>query len=198
MSEIEQTIKRVTNRYAKAEIEEAVLNDLSDLGELVEFSAGDLIVAAGDNERSRLYLLIDGLIRKYFLDYQGNDLTHQFLETGRIFGTHNVVFGGQVMCNFEAVEPCRMVRYDYELVQELMLKEPALMHVYIGILEETLRFKLTRETALLTESATERYVQLKAAIPDIDHRVSLGHIASYIGVTPVSLSRIRRTLREEN
>ena len=79
-----------------------------------------------------------------------------------------------------------------------MKKEPLLTQVYIGILEETLRIKLIREAALLAESATERYIKLNAEIPNIDQRVNHGHIASYIGVTPVSLSRIRRTLREEN
>lgn len=197
MTEIEQVIRRLANRYAGVMIEEDVLTQLVELGTFVDFAADDLIVAAGDEE-NKLYLLVNGLIRKYYLDYQGNDLTHQFLEAGQVFSTQHVVFSGRVMCNFEAVEPCRMVCFNYELVQLLMVKESALAQIYIGILEETLRIKLVRETALLTESATERYVNLKNEIPDIDQRVNHGHIASYIGVTPVSLSRIRRTLREEN
>lgn len=197
MTEIEQVIRRLANRYAGVMIEEDVLTQLVELGTFVDFAANDLIVAAGDEE-NKLYLLVNGLIRKYYLDYQGNDLTHQFLEAGQVFSTQHVVFSGRVMCNFEAVEPCRMVCFNYELVQLLMVKESALAQIYIGILEETLRIKLVRETALLTESATERYVNLKNEIPDIDQRVNHGHIASYIGVTPVSLSRIRRTLREEN
>lgn len=197
MTEIEQILGGVANRYAKVMIKKDVLGRLIDLGTFVDFSAGDLIMAAGDEE-CKLYLLVEGLIRKYYLDYQGNDLTHQFLEAGQVFSSQHIVFSGQVMCNFEAVEPCRMVCFDYGLVQQLMLEEPLLTHVYIGILEETLRIKLVRETALLTESATERYLKLKAEIPTIDQRVNHTHIASYIGVTPVSLSRIRRTLREEN
>ncbi|WP_413538208.1 Crp/Fnr family transcriptional regulator [Enterococcus malodoratus] len=197
MTEIEQILSGVANRYAKVMIKKDMLGRLIDLGTFVDFSAGELIVAAGDEE-SKLYLLVEGLIRKYYLDYQGNDLTHQFLEAGQVFSSQHIVFSGQVMCNFEAVEPCRMVCFDYGLVQQLMLEEPLLTHVYIGILEETLRIKLVRETALLTESATERYLKLKAEIPTIDQRVNHTHIASYIGVTPVSLSRIRRTLREEN
>ncbi|BBM16587.1 cAMP-binding protein [Enterococcus avium] len=197
MTEIEQILSGVANRYAKVMIKKDMLGRLIDLGTFVDFSAGELIVAAGDEE-SKLYLLVEGLIRKYYLDYQGNDLTHQFLEAGQVFSSQHIVFSGQVMCNFEAVEPCRMVCFDYGLVQQLMLEEPLLTHVYIGILEETLRIKLVRETALLTESATERYLKLKAENPTIDQRVNHTHIASYIGVTPVSLSRIRRTLREEN
>lgn len=197
MTEIRQAVEQLANRYTKITIKEDVLSQMAALGELVEFAANDLIVAAGDDE-NKLYLLIDGLIRKYYLDYQGNDLTHQFLESGQVFSTQHVVFSGQVMCNFEALESCKMVCFDYERVQALMKKEPLLTQVYIGILEETLRIKLLREAALLAESATERYIKLKAEIPDIDQRVNHGHIASYIGVTPVSLSRIRRTLREEN
>lgn len=197
MKGIEQIIKNLVKRYAKIPIEEEILGQLIDLGEFVDFPAGDLIVAAGDEE-NKLYVLVNGLIRKYYLDYQGNDITHQFLETGQVFSTQHVVFSGRVMCNFEAVELCRLVCFDYAQVQKLMLEASSLSQIYIGILEETLRVKLDRETALLTESATERYVKMKAEIPDIDQRVSHAHIASYIGVTPVSLSRIRRTLREEN
>lgn len=197
MKEIEQSVRILIARYATVTVKEEILFQLADLGGFIDFAAGNLIVAAGDDQ-NKLYLLIDGLIRKYYLDYQGNDLTHQFLEAGQVFSTQHVVFSGQVMCNFEAVEPCKLVCFDYGEVQRLMQKDPALSQVYIGILEETLRIKLLRETALLAENATERYVKLKAAIPDIDRRVNHSHIASYIGVTPVSLSRIRRTLREEN
>lgn len=197
MKEIEQSVRNLIARYATVTVKEEILFQLADLGGFIDFAAGNLIVAAGDDQ-NKLYLLIDGLIRKYYLDYQGNDLTHQFLEAGQVFSTQHVVFSGQVMCNFEAVEPCKLVCFDYGEVQRLMQKDPALSQVYIGILEETLRIKLLRETALLAENAAERYVKLKAAIPDIDRRVNHSHIASYIGVTPVSLSRIRRTLREEN
>ena len=197
MKEIEQSVRNLIARYATVTVKEEILFQLADLGGFIDFAAGNLIVAAGDDQ-NKLYLLIDGLIRKYYLDYQGNDLTHQFLEAGQVFSTQLAVFSGQVMCNFEAVEPCKLVCFDYGEVQRLMQKDPALSQVYIGILEETLRIKLLRETALLAENATERYVKLKAAIPDIDRRVNHSHIASYIGVTPVSLSRIRRTLREEN
>lgn len=197
MKEIEQSVRNLIARYATVTVKEEILFQLADLGGFIDFAAGNLIVAAGDDQ-NKLYLLIDGLIRKYYLDYQGNDLTHQFLEAGQVFSTQLAVFSGQVMCNFEAVEPCRLVYFDYGVVQHLMQKDPALSQVYIGILEETLRVKLLRETALLAENATERYVKLKATIPDIDRRVNHSHIASYIGVTPVSLSRIRRTLREEN
>lgn len=196
MTGIETSLRQLANRYQKIPICNELLTRIATLGTKVDFPTGDLIVAAGDTD-SRLYLLMKGLVRKFYLDSQGNDLTHLFMQEGRVFGTHNVVYGGQVMCNFEAVEPCETICFDYKKIQELMVAEPSLTWIYIGLLEETLRYKLMRETALITQSATERYIELKRMIPDIDQRVSHTHIASYVGITPVSLSRIRRSLREE-
>ncbi|MEO1772399.1 Crp/Fnr family transcriptional regulator [Candidatus Enterococcus ferrettii] len=196
MTEIEVSLRKLVDRYQKLSISEVSLQRIAALGTKVAFQAGELIVASGDTE-SRLYLLAKGLVRKFYLDNQGNDLTQLFMQEGKIFGTHNVVYGGQVMCNFEAAEPCETIYFNYNKVQELMVEEPALAWVYIGLLEETLRLKLVRETALVNQNATERYQELKRMIPDIDQRVSHAHIATYIGITPVSLSRIRRTLREE-
>lgn len=196
MTGIETSLRELADRYQKMPISKELLARIALLGTKVDFPAGELIVAAGDTER-RLYLLVKGLVRKFYLDSQGNDLTHLFMQEGRVFGTHNVVYGGQVMCNFEAVEPCETICFDYKKVQELMLVEPALTWIYIGLLEETLRHKLMRETALMNQNATERYIELKRMIHEIDQRVSHTHIASYVGITPVSLSRIRRSLREE-
>ncbi|MGG5319082.1 Crp/Fnr family transcriptional regulator [Enterococcus sp. AZ072] len=196
MTDIKTSLQTLVNRYRKTAISEETVAQIAALGSMKKFQPGDLIVASGDKE-SRLYLLVEGLVRKFYLDNQGNDLTHLFMQEGRIFGTHNVVYAGQVMCNFEAVEPCEVVCFDYTKIQELMMEEPSLTWVYIGLLEETLRLKLMRETALINQNATQRYIELKQRIPDIDQRVSHTHIATYVGITPVSLSRIRRTLREE-
>ncbi|GCF93776.1 cAMP-binding protein [Enterococcus florum] len=196
MSEFEATIRAMIDRYKKTPISDETIARIAALGTQVNVQPGELIVASGD-QGSKLYFLIEGLVRKFYLDSHGNDLTHFFMQEGKIFGTHNIVYGGQVMCNFEAAEPCTMVCFDYLKIQELMIEEPNLTWIYIGLLEETLRLKLIRETALINQTATERYIALKRMIPDIDQRVSHTHIASYVGITPVSLSRIRRTLREE-
>ncbi|MGO3789891.1 MAG: hypothetical protein ACTJG1_00240 [Enterococcus gilvus] len=60
MTEIEQILSGVANRYAKVMIKKDMLGRLIDLGTFVDFSAGELIVAAGDEE-SKLYLLVEGL-----------------------------------------------------------------------------------------------------------------------------------------
>ena len=66
------------------------------------------------------------------------------------------------------------------------------------VLEQSMNKKILRENSLISKSATERYLDLKNEYPGIEKRVNQTHIASYLGITPVSLSRIRRVIREEN
>lgn len=69
--------------------------------------------------------------------------------------------------------------------------------IYIKKLEETIIYKMNRENGFQTKSETERYLEFKRSYYEIENRVNQSCIASYLGVSPVSLSRIRRTIKEE-
>lgn len=57
---------------------------------------------------------------------------------------------------------------------------------------------MNRESGFQIKSATERYIDFKKEFPNLEKRVNQSYISSYLGITAVSLSRIRRTIREEN
>ena len=57
---------------------------------------------------------------------------------------------------------------------------------------------MNRESEFQIKSATERYIDFKKEFPNLEKRVNQSYISSYLGITAVSLSRIRRTIREEN
>ena len=66
------------------------------------------------------------------------------------------------------------------------------------LLENALRYKMYRENGFLVENATERYLHFKKLYPELSGRIPLKHIATYLGIAPESLSRIRSALKEEN
>lgn len=98
---------------------------------------------------------------------------------------------------YEALENCKMLRFNAHELRSFILAEDSLSRLYIRALEESLSYKISRENSLLVHSATERYTEFKKLYPTLEGRVNQYHIASYLGVTPESLSRIRRNLREE-
>ena len=83
-----------------------------------------------------------------------------------------------------------------ELRNKIMDSEN-LKDLYLASLESGVRYKIQRENAFLTYNATDRYLMFKKEYPNLSDRVKQSYIATYLGITPESLSRIRRTLREE-
>jgi len=188
VSKIDQMLKQY-NGYISRE----TLNQLVDIHKSIVIPKGDLISAD-----HKSFLLLSGIIRGYYLDADGNDVTHMFIFEGTTYGSDFLTTDKPHMCSFEALEECIAVEINRTVLLEKIKSDSSLMMEYIHMLEEALKRKILRETSLVTKTATERYLDLKKEYPDIDNRVSQAHIASYIGISPVSLSRIRRVIREEN
>lgn len=176
------------NRYLDAE----TLNRLVNLNQLIHYRKGELI--STDHQG---FLLLAGIIRGFYLDIDGNDVTHMFIFEGTTFGSDFLTTDKPHVCSFEALEECTAVEINKTVLLDELNKNTGLMMAYIHLLEEALKRKILRETSLVTKSATERYLDLKKEYP-IDKRISQTHIASYLGISPVSLSRIRRIIREKN
>ncbi|MDI3476882.1 MAG: hypothetical protein PWQ59_407 [Thermoanaerobacterium sp.] len=185
----ESILDEISKKYSKY-INRETLDKLIDLNKTFSIKKGDMITANHNG-----FLLLSGIIRGYYLDVDGNDITHMFIFEGTIFGSDFLTTEKPHVCNFEAIEDCIVV----ELNRAVQIKTDInLMMVYINVLEEALKRKILREASLVTKTATERYLDLRNEYPNIDKRVSQAHIASYLGITPVSLSRIRRVISEEN
>lgn len=174
-------------------INKETLDRLVDFNKIISFKKGDLISSDHNG-----FLLLSGIIRGYYLDLNGNDVTHMFIFEGDTCGSNFLTTDKPHVCNFEALEECTAVELNRTILFEQIKTDQGLMMAYIHMLEEALKRKILREISLVTKTATERYLNLKKEYPDIDKRVSQAHIASYLGITPVSLSRIRRVIREEN
>jgi CRP-like cAMP-binding protein len=185
---LEQILKHY-NKYINRE----VLVKIVDFNKMIRLKKGDLI--STDN---KVYLLLSGSIRGYYLDMDGNDVTHIFIFEGTIYTSDFLTTDKPHVCNFEALEDCTAIELNRKFLLEQIKTNQGLLMAYIHILEEALKRKILRETSLVTKTATERYLDLKKEFPNIEKRVSQAHIASYLGISPVSLSRIRRVIKEEN
>lgn len=177
----------------KRYINEETLNKLVNFNQLIRYRKGELIPT--DHKG---FFLLSGIIRGYYLDVDGNDITHMFIFEGTAYGADFLTIDKPHVCSFEALEECTAVEIKRTVLEEELKNNLDLMMAYIHMLEEALKRKILRETSLVTKTATERYLDLKKEYPAIDKRVSQAHIASYLGISPVSLSRIRRVIREEN
>ena len=94
-------------------------------------------------------------------------------------------------CNIEALTESTILYITYENLNRLVEKDNAFLRLGKYVSDTYFIRKCKRETSFLKYTAAERYESLSSLYPGIEQRVSQYHIASYLGVKPESLSRIK-------
>lgn len=141
---------------------------------------------------SSYFVLSKGLIRAYFYK-NGRELNSWFGEEHQIFGSILPVYSDKPSFeNIQFLEDSEVYAISVDDLNELYRTYPELNLIGRKIAEEVCMIMEERIISLHTESALERYHSLIKLQPNLLNRVNLGHIASYLGITQETLSRIRR------
>ena len=102
----------------------------------------------------------------------------------------------EIIAVWEAIEEATVMLFDARQMKELILRHEHLKTLWIELLEGGMRYKIYRENGFLTENATARYLNFCRRYPALATRIPQRYIATYLGIKPESLSRIRSTLKE--
>lgn len=139
-----------------------------------------------------IYLLEKGIARAFFYK-EGKDITvHIAAEGELITAVDSVISLKKSRYNVELLEDSDIYLISYSKLQSLLAKHPQYEKYMRLILEQLYGEGADRIEQFLFYSAKERYNNLIKANPSIVNRVNLGHIASYLGMTQETLSRIRK------
>ena len=177
-------------------IDSAILNSeaFTSLLEKVEsltFKKGELILKGGEICKY-LFIVEHGLLRNFYYDGKGNDITHWFAEEKMIVTAPARFFNQEKsLFNIEAIEATTVIAISHEILEQAFENSKTIER-FGRILTTQIMITLGRKIIdLQTKNAKARYNELIKNYPDIFRRVNLGHIASYLGMTQQSLSRIR-------
>ncbi|MDO7743336.1 MAG: Crp/Fnr family transcriptional regulator [Pedobacter sp.] len=156
----------------------------------IELPKNHLIFHAQKVERS-LYFIEKGIARAY-LDGMDNRITFWFgMEGDVMFSYHSYINGKPGYENIELLENSILYELKTDSLIQLFNTHTELANWGRKLAELELIKTEERYIARLFKSASERYQELQASYPALINRIQLGHIASYLGVTQVTLSRIR-------
>ena len=158
------------------------------------YSKGEVIARTGDKATAAGFV-ISGVVRSYYVDNDGNDITQYFASEGSWCVDSGMVGFEEMQANWEAIEDVTVMLFDVADMRALIYSDEQLKNVWIMALESGMRYKIYRENGFLVESATERYVAFRKRYPQLADRVPLRYIATYLGITPESLSRIRSAMK---
>ena len=142
----------------------------------------------------KLYYLRDGYLR-VFINNDGEEATTQIVgKQNFVTSFESFVTGKLAENNIKTVTDCEMLyitKSDYEYISTKILNWSAFCKI---IYEKAINFNLQRTSDLITLTSEKRYLKLIENDADLIQKVPLQYIASYIGVKPESLSRIRKKI----
>ncbi len=162
------------------------------------FKKGELIVFPGD-KKSDNYFVNEGLLRCYSIDEKGKEHILQFApENWMISDRNSAVFGEESIFFIDAVEDTEALIVSSQFFIDIQKLIPDILELNIKMLHNSIRFMQKRINMLLGASAEERYLDFINLYPNLTLRVPQWMIASYLGITPESLSRVRKDLAKKN
>jgi CRP-like cAMP-binding protein len=159
-----------------------------------------LDVYVGENTfYNRVLYIKRGLLRGYYVTDTGEEKTVFFYWEGQSLAIPECIYGKKPSRQtLQTLEDCEVLEVDFDLIDELSRKDHAVMAIRAENAERLLLQPLNRLEGFVLDSPEMRYLNLMNSQPEIFSRVKCRYIASYIGVTPVSLSRIRKRLLKKN
>lgn len=158
------------------------------------FARKDYIFSCGDIVQD-VHFMMDGIGRYYYIDKEGNERNKSLVRVGGAFSSVSSLVEGKPSPFFaQAITQCTTGSIQYEHLIELSKNSRNWSDFLRRSLERLILKKEKREADFLLLNAKERYERFLVEFGDESKRIPLRHVAMYIGVTDVTLSRIRREM----
>lgn len=144
------------------------------------------------------YFIIEGCLRQFCL-IDGEEKTTNFFTEGQwVIALTGISQSTPSFYNLVCMEDSSLVIGNEKKAQELFKKFPRFETLARVVVEKSFAEQQQLMTSYHTDTPEQRYIKLMKARPDLFQRVSQYHMASYIGVKPESLSRIRKRIVQKN
>jgi len=158
------------------------------------FGADEMLIRAGEPV-TEFYFIVKGLVRYFYLTQDGKEFNKLFALENDFVGSFSYKIPNEP-CPFsaQALEQTETVALPVTLIEEAYDRHPAWERVGRLHAEKMAFTKELREKEFLLDPAEIRYRRFMKENPDLAQRIPQYHIASYLGITDVALSRIRNKL----
>jgi CRP-like cAMP-binding protein len=160
-----------------------------------ELRKGEHLLHAGELATTVAFVR-RGLLREYYLDDDGVQATRTFCPEGEVSGSlADLLSGAPAMVFIQALETSTLVELPWNALVALADQSPQWERVCRRHAEQLVLRKVKREHEMLTLKAADRHARFVTERPGLDARLTREVVASYLGITPVHLSRIRAASR---
>ncbi|SEB44688.1 cAMP-binding domain of CRP or a regulatory subunit of cAMP-dependent protein kinases [Tenacibaculum sp. MAR_2009_124] len=156
-----------------------------------EFEKNEYFATAGEYS-NKLGFLTDGVMRAFFCNSDGNEYTKTFFTNFNFVAAYSSMVTNQKnLINIQSITKSKVFVADFKKIVSLYNDYPKIESLGRIFAEQKFTIKEKREIELVTLNATERYQIFRKEHKGLENLIPQYHIASYLGITPTQLSRIR-------
>ncbi|WP_375752375.1 Crp/Fnr family transcriptional regulator [Vibrio sp. HN007] len=173
-------------------------NEIEELSELVtplDLPTRHILVNQGDTP-THFYFVLEGLCHASYLTNDGKQFSKEFYwEQDWVIGFESLINDSPSPFLLETLTPAMLLCIPFDSLKHWRTQNNPL---YLKLLETQLMHKENKERFMLLYTPQERYELFCQSYPDLETRLSDNQIAAYLGITPVSLCRIKGRIKEKN
>lgn len=173
-----------------------LVRQLSDNASARALRKGELVLGEGQPQEE-VSFLASGVARSYAVDAEGHEVTDCLVDEPGLALSPSADLGEPAVSNVEMLVEGTVVSVPTALIVDLLQTSLPANHLYIRMLSRAWREHWEVRRAVSQLRARDRYVWFVGRHPDLVERVPNKYVASLLGMTPVTLSRLRSELRDE-
>ena len=175
-------------------LSETSLKDIVDIVEYIDCRKEELFIKEGKRNYNE-YFVIEGVCRSFLLNPEGEEITISFFTANSILSPYTTrTSGGVSNLNFQALTPLKMGVMDAAKFEELMVENLEIRDFGNRVLRNELNQKVEKEIGMASLTARERLIKFREQYPLLENLVPHTTISTYLGITNISLSRLRSDL----
>lgn len=187
-TEIEHSIRQLTD------LTESEISEFTKIARIKTFKQKSLFIRAGQIP-TEFGFVISGLFRYVYNSEQGKELTKVFMPEKSFVSSYSAMISKTTSYFFiEAIEDSKVLVISNNRWKKLREQNPKWNLLLIKLLEKGYAVKEKREREFLLLGAESRYKIFLEEYPTLENRVKQHMVASYLGITPITLSRIRKKM----
>lgn len=155
---------------------------------------GQYLVKENQKKAEEIFLS-EGIVRVFLQDREAKEVNINFFcgpETITPYFIRNI--NDRHICSIQAITPVSALVFDANDFNSLIQQYSDIREYAFAVVEKELRFRALKEKCFISSQSAERLIFFREHFPGLENHIPLGHVANFLGISQVSLSRLRSRL----